>query len=371
MSLFSALIFIHVISNSIFGRFLMNAAKYSQDVEIVSNRDHFLKLARSPYFKHAEPLNDDHVVVVRHKKYSHVNHPNYIGYYILELSKLRLYDFYYNVMKAHYGDRVKLVYCDTDSLITEIQTHDLLAEYSKEPLKSYIDTSNFSPSHPLYSTENKGKLGLLKSEVGERTIAEFVGVRPKCYSIVLADGDRISSAKGVPKTIKKKIIHQQYKDALFQNQTYTFDYQGFTVRNGRMSTVKYPKRGISMVEDKRYYISALESRSYGHPDNSASVEEEGEEETEEEEVLSSKESEEIGATEAGLVRVTDDQESAEMEEEIYELWGERDRIVEKYFPSKIQTAMEDDDDMLMQATEVEEINQLFASVPIEEDDLAL
>ena len=87
----------------------------------------------------------------------------------------------------------------------------------------------------------------------------------------------MSSVKGVPKTINKKIPHQQYKDALFQKQTYTFDYQGFTVRNGRMSTVKYPKRGISMLEDKRYYISTLESRCYGHPDNSTVVEE-GEEE---------------------------------------------------------------------------------------------
>ena len=86
-----------------------------------------------------------------------MNHPNYIGYYILELSKLRLYDFYYNVMKANYGDRVKLVYCDTDSLITEIETHDLLAEYSKEPLKSYLDTSNFSPSHPLPAVFLTGK----------------------------------------------------------------------------------------------------------------------------------------------------------------------------------------------------------------------
>lgn len=211
---------IKCISNSIFGRFLMNAAKYSEDIDIVTNRENFLKLARSPYFKRVVPLNDGHVVVTRNKKYSRVNHPNYIGYYILELSKLRLYDFYYNVLKAHYGDRAKLVYCDTDSLITETETPDLLTEYSQEPFKSYIDTSNFSPSHSLYSTDNKGKLGFLKSEVRERTSSEFVGVKPKCYSILLADGDRLSSAKGVPKFIKKKIAHQRYKDALFQKQTF-------------------------------------------------------------------------------------------------------------------------------------------------------
>ena len=48
---------IKCISNSIFGRFLMNVAKYNQDVEIVGNRDRFLKLTRSPYFKRAEPLS--------------------------------------------------------------------------------------------------------------------------------------------------------------------------------------------------------------------------------------------------------------------------------------------------------------------------
>ena len=48
---------IKCISNSIFGRFLMNVVKYNQDVEIVGNRNRFLKLARSPYFKRAEPLS--------------------------------------------------------------------------------------------------------------------------------------------------------------------------------------------------------------------------------------------------------------------------------------------------------------------------
>ena len=215
---------------------------------------------------------------------------------------------------------------------------------------------------------------MLKSEVGERVIAEFVGVRPKCYSIVLADGERVSSAKGVPRAIKKKIAHHQYKDALFQKETYTFDYRGFTVRNGRMSTVKYPKRGISIVEDKRYYISTLESRSYGHPDNSTGGEtgEQEEEEEEEEAQIMALSGKERGEAEASLVRVMGGQEDCAMEEETYELWGERDMLAEQYFPTKTQIAMEDN--MLMLATEEEEINQMFASIPLEymvEDDLVL
>ena len=85
--------------------------------------------------------------------------------------------------------------------------------------------------------------------------------------------------------------------------------------------------------------------------------------------LSLKESDERGAREASLVQVMDKQEDTEMEKETYVLCGERNRMSEQYFPSKIQIAMEDD--MLMLATEVEEINQMLASVPLEEDDLAL
>ena len=63
------------------------------------------------------------------------------------------------------------------------------------------------------------------------------------------------------------------------------------------------------------------------------------------------------------------QEDSVMEEETYELWGERDVLAEQYFPSKTQVAMEDD--MLMLATEDEEINQIMAVLPLEcilEDD---
>ena len=117
-----------------------------------------------------------------------------------------------------------------------------------------------------------------------------------------------------------------------------------------------------MVEDKRFYISTLESRSYGHPDNSTGV---VEEEEEAQITVSSPEEnlEERGVTEAGLAQVMGGQEDNPMEEETYELWGERDVLTEQYFPSKTQVEVEDD--MLMLAAEEEEINQMLASIPLE------
>ena len=46
-----------------------------------------------------------------------LNKPIYCGFTILELSKLHMQNFYYNVLKPYYGEKVKLCYTDTDSFI--------------------------------------------------------------------------------------------------------------------------------------------------------------------------------------------------------------------------------------------------------------
>ena len=47
-----------------------------------------------------------------------LNKPVYIGVSILELSKLHMYQYYYDVMKKKYDDKIKLLYTDTDSFIS-------------------------------------------------------------------------------------------------------------------------------------------------------------------------------------------------------------------------------------------------------------
>ena len=52
-------------------------------------------------------------------------------------------------------------------------------------------------------------------------IAEYVGLRPKMYSILRADEQLIKRAKGVKKyVITKQINFANYKDALFNQKTY-------------------------------------------------------------------------------------------------------------------------------------------------------
>jgi hypothetical protein len=58
-----------------------------------------------------------------------------------------MYDFYYR-LKERYGDRIKLLYTDTDSLIISIQTKDFY-----EDMKDMIDEFDTSD----YEKDNRRK----------------------------------------------------------------------------------------------------------------------------------------------------------------------------------------------------------------------
>ena len=109
-----------------------------------------------------------------------LNKPVYTGMTILENSKIMMYDFYYNHLKARYKTKCDLIYTDTDSLLLHIQTEDVYKD-----MKDYLwlyDTSNYPKEHPLYDVRNKKVLGKMKDECGGELIEEVVALKPKMYS---------------------------------------------------------------------------------------------------------------------------------------------------------------------------------------------
>ena len=52
-----------------------------------------------------------------------LNKPIYVGFTVLDFSKLKMYDFHYNFIKKDFN--AELLFTDTDSLAYEIKSEDV------------------------------------------------------------------------------------------------------------------------------------------------------------------------------------------------------------------------------------------------------
>ena len=128
--------------------------------------DKIRKLLSSPAFDRFTIFGNDMAGIHMHKTKLVLNKPVYTGMTILDNSKILMYDFFYNQLKAKYGDKCDLVYTDTDSLILDIQTEDVYKDMQE--CSWMYDTSNYPKDHPLYRDTNKKVLGEMKESLGAR-----------------------------------------------------------------------------------------------------------------------------------------------------------------------------------------------------------
>ena len=106
--------------------------------------------------------------------------PIAVGQAILDISKVLMYEFYYDYLKPKYQDKVKLCYMDTDNFILQIQTDDFYEDISNN-VDKWFDTSNYdkNDSRPLEIAKNKKVIGKFKDELGGKVLIEFVALRAK------------------------------------------------------------------------------------------------------------------------------------------------------------------------------------------------
>ena len=102
-----------------------------------------------------------------------MNKPVYLSPAILDLSKIVMYEFHHDYMIPKYGDRLKLCYMDTDSLVYHIKTEDFYAGITDD-VPARFDTSGYCPNRPLPLGLNKMVIGLMKDELGRAIMTEFV-----------------------------------------------------------------------------------------------------------------------------------------------------------------------------------------------------
>ena len=205
--------FFKLMNNSVFGKTIENI-RNRVDIKIVNDEEQAEKLSAKPNFDHCNIFSEDLVAIHMKRTRLVFDKPVYLGMCILDLSKTLMYDFHYNYIRQKYGDKGKLLFTDTESLMYEIRTEDFYKHISAD-VKRRFDTSDYPSDHPsgIPYGLNKKVRGMFKDEAGGKFIDEFVGLRAKLYSYRMFEGKESKKCKGGGKksVIKKSIAHEDLK----------------------------------------------------------------------------------------------------------------------------------------------------------------
>ena len=83
--------------------------------------------------------------------------PIYLGFAILELSKVHMYETSYDKLHPYFGmGNLQLHYMDCDSFVLSIKTENSIKNLKN--LENKCDFSNLDENHELFSNKNKKKL---------------------------------------------------------------------------------------------------------------------------------------------------------------------------------------------------------------------
>ena len=258
--------FFKLMNNAVFGKTIENIRK-RVDVKLVNDRVKARKLVAKPNFNHLNIFCEELIAIHMKKTSLTMNKPVYIGMCILDLSKTIMYEFHYNYIKPKYGDKARLLFADTDSLMYEIQTEDFYKDISGD-VKDRFDTSDYPPNHPsgIPTGCNKKVLGMFKDEAGGKIIDEFVGLRTKLYSFKMHEGEETKKCKGVKKSVvKKSIAHEDYKTCLFTGKEQTRKMNVIRSYNHEVYTEEVNKVALCSNDDKRYILeNQINTLAWGH-----------------------------------------------------------------------------------------------------------
>ena len=256
--------FFKLMNNAVFGKTMENVRKH-RDIKLVKSDKKRNKLVSEPNF-HTMKLIDNNLAIIEMRKVKvKMSKPIYLGLSILDISKITMYEFWYDYVKTKYEDKARLCYMDKDSFVVNIKTKDFYKGISQDVNKRF-DTSNFTFDRPLPTGINKKVIGLMKDELGGDITTEFVALRPKAYSYITNDFIEIKKAKGTKKCVVNKILRfEDYKKCLFDSGKVLKSQQRFKSENHEVYTENINKIALSCDDDKRIVTSdRITSYPYGY-----------------------------------------------------------------------------------------------------------
>ena len=253
-----------LMNNSVFGKTMENIRKH-RDIKLVTTDKKRSKLVSEPNYHTLNLISENLSIIEMKRAKVKMNKPIYLGLSISEISKILMYEFWYDYMKPKYNDNVRLCYMDTHSFVMHIKTNDFYKDIS-EDVDNRFDISNYEVKRPLPIGKNKKIIGLMKDELGGEIITEFTALRPKIYSY-LTDNDKIGKkAKGTKKCVINKMIKfNDYKKCLLNGEIIFKSQQRFISNKHDAFAEDVNKIALSNDDDKRIVSpDKISSYPYGY-----------------------------------------------------------------------------------------------------------
>ena len=164
-------------NNSVFRKTIENVRKHS-GIKLVTTDKRRNQLVSEPNYHTTKYFSENLLAIEMKKIKVKMNKPIYLGLSVLDISKTLIYEFWYDYIKPKHQNNAKLCYMDTDSFTISIKTGDFYEDIANDAEERF-DTSNYKVNRPLLKGKNKKVIGLMKDELGGKTMTEFAVLRPK------------------------------------------------------------------------------------------------------------------------------------------------------------------------------------------------
>ena len=129
----------------------------------------YVRCISKPSFVSQNIYSKNFVAIHETKPVLILNKPIYVGFKILDLSKLLMHEFHYKDIKSKFD--VKLLFTDTDSLVYEIKIEDVYEDFYQD--KNLFDFSDYPLNSKFFHPANKKVIGKMKDEFKGKIISEF------------------------------------------------------------------------------------------------------------------------------------------------------------------------------------------------------
>ena len=154
------------------------------DIKFVTKDKRRNRLVSEPNYHTTKWFSENLLAIEMKKIKVKMNKPIYLGFSILELSKIRMYKFLYEYLKPKYNENIRLCYMDTDSFIFYVKTEDFY-ENIADGVEKWFDTSHYEIDRPLPKGKNKKVIGFRNDELGGKIMTKFAAIEQKLILIQL------------------------------------------------------------------------------------------------------------------------------------------------------------------------------------------